>query len=128
MRNVKLYIAVSLNGKIAKLDGSVDWLEAIPNPEKIDHGYADFYKSIDTTIQGYNTYNQIIGWGIDFPYADKKNYVITRKQGIENTEYVEFITGNHIDFIRQLKKKSGEKHLGSWRWTAKFYAFKRKSD
>jgi dihydrofolate reductase len=108
LRKVKLYIAISLNGKIAKSDGSVDWLESIRNPEKTDHGYSDFYKTIDTTIQGYNTYSQILGWGIDFPYADKKNYVFTRKQGIEKTEYVEFISENHIDFIKQLKKEDGK--------------------
>lgn len=108
MRKIKLYIAASLNGKIAKPDGSVDWLESIPNPEHTDHGYADFYKTIDTTIQGYATYDQIISWGIDFPYADKKNYVVTRKQGIKDTEFVEFISNDHVDFIRKLKEKKGK--------------------
>ena len=66
LRKIKLYIAISLNGKIADADGNVHWLESIPNPDKSDHGYADFYNSIDTTIQGNNTYNQIINWGIEF--------------------------------------------------------------
>ncbi|MDH5365583.1 MAG: dihydrofolate reductase family protein [Cyclobacteriaceae bacterium] len=108
MKKLKLYIAISLNGKIAKPDGSVDWLESIPNPEKDDYGYSEFYKSIDTTIQGYSTYDQIIQWGIDFPYADKKNYVLTRKQGLENTDDVEFITENHIETIQQLKEQEGK--------------------
>jgi dihydrofolate reductase len=108
MRKIKSYIAVSLNGKIAKPDGSVDWLESIPNPDKTDHGYVDFYKSIDTTLQGYTTYNQVMSWGIDFPYAGKKNYVITRKKEMTNTEDVEFITKNHLEFIRQLKKEQGK--------------------
>jgi dihydrofolate reductase len=108
MRKIKLYIAISLNGKIAKLDGNVDWLESIPNPEKIDHGYSGFYKSIDTTIQGNKTYKQILSWGIDFPYADKKNYVFTRNKELENTEYVEFISENHIDLMKQLKKEKGK--------------------
>lgn len=107
MRKIKLYIAVSLNGKIAQSDGSVDWLESIPNPEKADYGYAEFYESIDTTIQGYNTYDQIIGWGIDFPYANKKNYVFTRKQNLKPTKYVEFVSENHIDFTKQLKEQKG---------------------
>lgn len=51
MRKIILYIAASLNGKIARPDGSVDWLEAIPNPEQTDHGYAEFYEGIDTTLQ-----------------------------------------------------------------------------
>tara|TARA_R110002111_G_scaffold78363_2_gene124265 strand:+ start:1189 stop:1725 length:537 start_codon:yes stop_codon:yes gene_type:complete len=107
MRKLKLYIAISLNGKIAKSDGSIDWLEAIPNPEKIDHGYADFYKSIDTTIQGNTTYKQILSWGIDFPYADKNNYVFTRDKTLINTSEVVFISDNHLDFVKQLKNQKG---------------------
>ncbi len=107
MRKIKLYIATSLNGKIASSDGGVDWLENIPNPEKTDYGYAAFFNSIDTIIQGYNTYNQVINWGIDFPYKGKKNYVLTKKQNIKNTEFVEFVTENHVDFIKNLKEQKG---------------------
>lgn len=107
MRKIKLYIAVSLNGKIAGTDGNVEWLENIPNPERTDYGYAGFYDSIDTTIQGYNTYNQVMGWGIDFPYKGKKNYVITRRQNLADTEYVEFVTENHEEFIKTLKENDG---------------------
>lgn len=105
MRKIKLYIAVSLNGKIAGTDGNVEWLENIPNPEKTDYGYAEFYGTIDTTIQGYNTYKQVIGWGIEFPYKGKKNYVITRRQNLADMEYVEFVTENHVEFIKTLKEK-----------------------
>ena len=108
MRKIKAYIAISLNGKIADSEGNVHWLESIPNPDNNDHGYSDFYKSIDTTIQGYTTYYQVINWDIKFPYAGKKNYVLTRKQGLENTENVEFISKNHIAFIKQLKKQEGK--------------------
>ncbi|WP_103864425.1 dihydrofolate reductase family protein [Aquimarina sp. I32.4] len=108
MRKIKLYIAMSLNGKIAKKDGDVHWLESIPNPDKIDYGYQDFYKTIDTTIQGRNTYDQIMSWGIDFPYSDKKNYVFTRQKGLENTQDVEFVSEYHIDFVNQLKQQQGK--------------------
>ena len=107
MRKIKLYIAVSLNGKIAGTDGNVEWLENIPNPEKTDYGYYEFYNQVDTTIMGNATYNQLIGWGIEFPYKGRKNYVITRKKDVVNTEYVEFVTGNHAEFIKNLKEKEG---------------------
>lgn len=108
MRKTIIYIACSLNGKIAKLDGSVEWLESIPNPEKTDYGYTKFYKSIDTTIQGFKTYKQIIDWGIEFPYSDKKNYVFTRQEGLKNTENVDFISDQHVRFIQQLKEQEGK--------------------
>lgn len=108
MRKIRLYIAMSLNGKIARPDGSVDWLEKIPNPDKSDYGYDDLYKEIDTTVQGYKTYQQLLSWGIPFPYPDKKNYVVTRKKDVENTEDVAFIREDPVAFIRELKQQEGK--------------------
>ena len=97
---------MSLNGKIATKDGSVDWLETIPNPDKTDYGYEEMYGSIGSTIQGYATYQQILDWGIEFPYKGKANYVLTRKEGLANTEDVTFVSNNHISFIQNLKEES----------------------
>ncbi len=108
MRKIKLYIAISLNGKIAKSDGSVEWLENMPNPEKISYGFDELYQSIDTTLQGYKTYELILNRGIEIPSTDKRNLVLTGKQDIENTQYIEFIKKDHVDFIRQLKKEKGK--------------------
>ena len=99
---------MSLNGKIATQDGGVDWLEATPNPEQLDYGYADFYASIDTTIQGKSTYQKIIDWGIEFPYKKTKNFVLTRNPNLANTEEVEFVSANHVQFIKQLKRYEGK--------------------
>lgn len=108
MRKIVLYIAISLDGKIARPDGSVDWLDSIPNPDKLDYGYSDFYKSFDTTLQGYNTYQTILNFGIPFPYPDKKNFVFTTKTNLENTEYVDFISGDIVSFIQDLKIEDGK--------------------
>ncbi len=108
MRKLKLYIFASLNGKIATSDGGVDWLNTIPNPEGSDYGYSKFYDSIDTTIQGYSTYKQIISWDMEFPYKEKTNYVFTRKKDLFDTENVSFVTENHIAFVKNLKKKEGK--------------------
>jgi dihydrofolate reductase len=108
MKKIKLYIAASLNGKIARQNGSVDWLESIPNPEKNDYGYSKFYESVDVILMGNNTYQQIISWGIDFPYADKKNYVLTTNHELKNNKFVEFVSSNHIEFIKNLKTQEGK--------------------
>lgn len=108
MRKIKLYIAMSLNGKIARKGGEVDWLEAIPNPNQTDYGYEDFYKTIDCTIMGKKTYDQIMSWGIDFPYAGKKNYVLTKNTGVENTEHVEFLQSDIINKLRGIKEEEGK--------------------
>lgn len=108
MRKIKLYIASSLNGKIARANGDVEWLNSIPNADKNDFGYSEFYHSVDATIQDYTTYKQILSMGIDFPYADKKNYVLTSRQTLDNTKYVEFVKTNQLEFIETLKREDGK--------------------
>ena len=107
MKKIKLYTAVSLNGKIARKNGDVDWLDNIPNPDESDYGYYAFYNSIDTVIQGNNTYRQVLNFGIDYPYADKENYVLTRNQSLTSDDNVTFITADHIDRIREIKQATG---------------------
>ena len=77
MAQIKLYIASSLDGYVAREDGSLDWLEGHPNPDKLDYGYHDFVLGIDTVVMGRNTYDEILGFGVDWPYADCTSYIIT---------------------------------------------------
>lgn len=69
MRKVKLYIATSLDGYIARKDGALDWLDNIPHPENEDYGYQEFYDSIDTVIMGRGTYEVVLGFDVDWPYS-----------------------------------------------------------
>jgi dihydrofolate reductase len=52
-RKIIVYIATSADGFIARLDGSVDWLER-PRP-KGNYGMGTFYQSIDTVLWGRKT-------------------------------------------------------------------------
>jgi dihydrofolate reductase len=106
-----LYLAMSLNGKIARLDGAVDWLESIPNPENLDYGYKDFLETIDVTIQGNKTYQQFLSWGIEFPYKNKINYVFTLNESAKDNDDVKFIKHDHVQFVKELKQKEGR---GIW--------------
>lgn len=102
-RSLILYIAMSLDGFIAERNGSVDWL-----PEREgDFGYSDFYKTIDTLIMGRTTYDQILSFGIEWPYAGKKCYVFTNRDHPcdPNTE---FLTGDILSFVHNLKSKPGK--------------------
>ncbi len=108
MKKIILYIATSLNGYIAKTNGSVDWLENIPNPHNEEYGYNDLLNSIDTTIQGNSTYRQILEWGIEFPYKGKDNYVITQNTNLVSDENVTYISSDHINFIENLKGRQGK--------------------
>lgn len=67
MANI-IYIATSLDGFIAKKDGSIDWLTEIPNPEGNDFGFNDFIKNIDAIVIGRNTYELVLSFG-GWPYT-----------------------------------------------------------
>ena len=107
-RKLKLYIAISLDGKIADPEGGVAWLDELPHPEGEDYGYAGFYASIDTTLMGYKTYAKIEDFDVPFPYPDKKNYVFTRTTNRPAAEYVEFVSDDIIAFVHDLKQKEGK--------------------
>ncbi|MCB2220870.1 MAG: dihydrofolate reductase family protein [Bacteroidetes bacterium] len=108
MRKIILYIAQSLDGYIAKSDGDVSWLEQIPNPDQSDYGYRAFYDTIDTTLMGRKTFDQICSFDIPFPYADKTNYVFTHHPNHGTKEPVNFVSKNPLNLINNLKKTKGK--------------------
>ncbi|MCG7409211.1 dihydrofolate reductase family protein [Paenibacillus sp. ACRRX] len=74
---VVLYIAMSLDGYIARPDGSVDWLNDI-EMDGGDGGYGEFYRTVGTIVMGRLTYDEVLKLADDFPYADKPCYVLSR--------------------------------------------------
>lgn len=108
MRKVILYCAASLDGYIARKDGSVDWLDSIPNPEHSDYGYAQFYDSIDVTLMGNGTYKAVLGFGVDFPYQEKTNYVFSRTSTGTDAPFIQYINDDVISFVNELKTKPGK--------------------
>jgi len=109
-RQVILYAATSLDGFIADKEGKVDWLsDPALAIEGEDFGYAEFYDSIDTTLMGYKTYSDILGFDVPFPYPDKKNYVFSRRKRSPQ-EWVQILNPDIPAFIMDLKEQEG-KHI-----------------
>ena len=108
MPRIKLYIACSLDGYIAREDGSIDWLTKYENNQETDYGYSEFYASIGTVLMGRKTYEQVLGFG-EWPYGEKKSYVFTRqKEPMRRENNVEFVSGNIGKFVRRLKENTDE--------------------
>jgi len=106
MSKTILYIATSLDNKIARKDGSLDWLHAIPNPNQIDHGYNQFLSTIGTCIMGKNTYQEILGFGVDWPYLAINSYVVTTDKDFKSSTPNTFIVSNNLtQLISDLKQK-----------------------
>ena len=71
---VVAYVAVSLDGYIARADGSVDFLEQFGTDE---YEYHEFFASIDAVVMGSTTYEQVLGFG--WPYGDTPGLVLTTR-------------------------------------------------
>jgi dihydrofolate reductase len=71
------YIATSLDGLIARPDGSVDWLVAGAGPPE-EFGYESFYAGVDAIVMGRGTYEACRAMG-EWPYAGKPVIVLTRR-------------------------------------------------
>lgn len=107
MKIIKLYIAASIDGYIARNDGDLDWLTKYPINPDTNYGYDDFYKSIDTVIMGGQTYRDILNMDFVWPYKDKTAYVITRNSmGVK--ENIHFITENIVEEISKLREEKGK--------------------
>jgi dihydrofolate reductase len=105
-RKIVLYIASSLDGFIATKAHDLEWLFAAEGEN--DNGYSKFYDTIDTILLGRITYDWIIEHEKNkFPYTDKDCYVFSSEKR-KNNEYVTFVQNNIINFINDLKNKSGK--------------------
>jgi dihydrofolate reductase len=75
---VSVYIAASLDGFIARRDGTLDWLI---NPKYDiageDFGYANFMHDVDALVMGRGTYDKALEFN-PWPYAAKRVVVVTR--------------------------------------------------
>jgi dihydrofolate reductase len=101
-----VFIATSLDGFIAKIDGGLDWLNEIPNTDKIDYGYAEFMRGIDAIVMGRNTFEKVISF--DFWPYDKPVFVLSNSlDNIPNeiTGKAEIVKGDLRMLIDMLKKR-----------------------
>lgn len=98
-----IFIATSIDGYIARSDGSIDWLPS-PDLNEEDSGYSTFYDSIDALIMGSATYKQVLGFG-DWPYPGKISYVLTSRNLSTKRTDVLFVRGGVEEVLKNVKEK-----------------------
>jgi dihydrofolate reductase len=69
-----VFIAMSVDGLIARRDGSLDWLDTMQRPDE-DYGYKAFVDAVDTIVMGRRTYETALRLG--WPHAGKRCVVLT---------------------------------------------------
>jgi dihydrofolate reductase len=93
------FLAMSLDGFIARPDGRVDWLDPFAQEE---HGYQAFLDSVDVLVVGRNTYDFVLGLGA-WPYAGKRCVVLTHRPG-PSLHGEEFLAGPPIEVANLLAR------------------------
>jgi dihydrofolate reductase len=104
-------MASSLDGFIARKDGSVDWLETSDNfddgetltPEYI----VEFLKTIDCYVMGSRTYETALNFeakGFGWSYGDKPTFVLTRRELPKTRDSVEFCAGDLARLVNERLK------------------------
>lgn len=100
-RRVRLFVATSLDGCIARRNESVDWLFT-----DADYGYADFYASVDTLVLGRNTYDVCLTFE-EFPYRGKRVIVLSRSRSGSDQNGVEYSREEPFDLVHRLRTEPG---------------------
>jgi dihydrofolate reductase len=109
-----VFIATSLDGFIARKDGSIDWLEAANQtiPVGTDLGYERFFTSIDALVMGRKTFEQVLTFP-EWAYADKPLIVLSRTLAALPTGVPANVSLSHetpIDLVSRLERE-GFHHL-----------------
>ena len=113
---VSVYIAMSLDGYIAREDGDINWLHecrgnkhSAPNSLPADdYGYENFINSIDVIVMGKNSFLKVLTFD-DWPYVGKRVFVLTT-HGIDIPEYLaETVTATSEhpqDLVKRLSQQN----------------------
>lgn len=110
---VTIHMAASLDGFIARKDGSVDWLETSDEfaaGETLDPEYVEeFLATIDCYVMGSRTYETALEFeaqGFGWSYGDKPIFVLTRRELPNPRDTVEFYSGDLVELVNGRLKPS----------------------
>jgi dihydrofolate reductase len=104
MRRVVLGVGISLDGYIARADGSVDFL-FMPK----DYSMAPFFKRIDVAVMGRKTYEMVLklGGGSTGP-GGMPYYVFSRSLEAGERGGVTFVRDSPRELIGALRRRKGK--------------------
>jgi dihydrofolate reductase len=104
--HITIHMAASLDGFIARKDGSVDWMETADEfvgGDTMDPEFVEaFLKTIDCYVMGSRTYETALNFeakGLGWSYGDKPTFVLTRRELPRIRDTVEFYSGDLAQFV-----------------------------
>lgn len=101
--NCAVFIATSIDGYIARQDGSLDWLKQVERKGE-DYGFAKFFKTVDALVMGRGTWDVVRTFG-SWPYGNKKVVVLTTRPPKKRLADEEFYEGKPRALVNRLTKQ-----------------------
>lgn len=102
---ITLHAVSSLDGFIAKNDGSMDWLESTwTTYDKgiVEEDTEEFLKTIHCYIIGSHTFELALTLG--WPYGNTPTFVLTTRNLTSERENVRFFSGDLVKFVEEVLK------------------------
>jgi len=102
-----VFIATSLDGYIADKEGSIDWLDMVPNPEGDPMGYFKFTANIDALVMGRSSFETVLGFDVDWPYKQPVFVLSNNLKSIPESHQDKafLITGSLKEVLSQIHAK-----------------------
>jgi dihydrofolate reductase len=109
MAKTSYYVAVSLDGFLAREDGVVDWLSNYTNPFETPYDYEPFYQTVSAVVMGRKTYDTVLGFG-KYPYQGKPGLVLSKDADFQvNESGVEPVSANWKEKVVELKSSEKDR-------------------
>ena len=106
-----VFIAQSLDGYIADKNGGLEWLESVPNPDRLDMGYSAHISKVDAIVMGRTTFETVCSFGIDWPYTKPVFVLSNSLKSVDKklTDKVELVNGSLSSVLENINKKGHNK-------------------
>ncbi|HBT76551.1 MAG TPA: hypothetical protein DEB39_06410, partial [Planctomycetaceae bacterium] len=108
---LSMYVAISLDGFIAKPDGNIDWLTEDVSQTDLenDDDYKAFLASVDALVMGGKTYRQVLTFD-EWPYCGKKCVIVSRTETKADLPDVS-LTADSPEQVVQRLQNEGCRHV-----------------
>jgi dihydrofolate reductase len=109
MGKIVLYIATSIDGRIADANGGVEFLDGFGSATE-DYGYTQFIKTIGTVVMGSATYEKLLGFSYWYEGMDHVVFS-SRELHVPEGRSIRQLSGDPRELAAELRNRDKDSWL-----------------